>query len=143
LVATLVFFVAFYLLTFRVTTRHLFALHGAMTFSRYLSLTPSLLLLVMTNGLQEEMLFRALFLRKLISIFGFWTANVIQAIVFTVAHVGIGYTVNSILFLIVFVFPLGLFCGFLMRRTDSVLAPTIFHAAADLPIYLSFLSFVT
>jgi membrane protease YdiL (CAAX protease family) len=89
------------------------------------------------------MLFRALFLRKLISIFGFWTANVIQAIVFTVAHVGIGYTANAILFLIVFVFPLGLFCGFLMRRTDSVLAPTIFHAASDLPIYLSFLSFVT
>jgi membrane protease YdiL (CAAX protease family) len=63
--------------------------------------------------------------------------------VFTVAHVGISYTPNALLFLVVFVFPLGLFGGYLMRRTDSALAPVIFHAGADLPIYLSFLSFVT
>lgn len=48
-----------------------------------------------------------------------------------------------LLFLIVFVFPLGLFGGYLMRKTDSVLAPAIFHAGADIPIYLSFLTFVT
>jgi hypothetical protein len=143
LFATLVFFVGFYLVTFRVTTRHLFAVHGAMTFSRYLSLTLPLLLMVISNGLQEEVLFRALFLKKFISIFGFWTANIIQAAVFTIAHIGISYTANTILFLILFVFPLGFFCGYLMRRTDSVVAPAIFHAGADLPIYLSFLSFVT
>ncbi|HXQ11612.1 MAG TPA: CPBP family intramembrane glutamic endopeptidase [Caulobacteraceae bacterium] len=140
--AALVFFLAMYLLTPRAAA-HRFPVHGAVTISRYVSLTPPLLLMVITNGFQEEILFRALFLRKFISIFGFWTANVIQALVFTIAHVGISYTTNVILFLILFVFPLGLFCGYLMRRTDSVLAPAIFHAGADIPIYLSFLSFVT
>lgn len=141
--AALVFFVVLYLLTMRVAARHFFPLHGAMTFSRYLSLSPPLLLMAITNGLQEELLFRALFLRKLISELGFWTANIVQAIVFTVAHIGISYTPNALMFMALFVFPIGLFCGFLMRRTDSVLAPTLFHAGADLPIYLSFLSFVT
>jgi membrane protease YdiL (CAAX protease family) len=143
LAAAVVFFIALYLLTLRTTARHFFPMHGAMPIGRYLSLTPALLLMVITNGLQEELLFRALFLRKFISVFGFWTANVIQAIVFTVAHIGISYTPNALLFLVVFVFPLGLFGGYLMRRTDSVLAPVTFHAGADLPIYLSFLSFVT
>ncbi|HLI65995.1 MAG TPA: CPBP family intramembrane glutamic endopeptidase [Caulobacteraceae bacterium] len=142
LAAALVFFAALYLLTLRVAARHVFPLHGAMPVGRFLSLSPALLLMVLTNGLQEELLFRALFLRKLISELGFWTANIVQAMVFTVAHVGISYTPNALLFMVLFVAPLGLFGGFLMRRTDSVIAPTIFHAAADLPIYLSFLSFV-
>lgn len=142
LAAALVFFFAAYLLTPRAAA-HRFPVHGVVTISRYLSLSPSLLLMVISNGFQEEILFRALFLRKLISLFGFWTANVIQAIVFTVAHLGISYTANVMLFLVVFVFPLGLFGGYLMRKTDSVLAPAIFHAGADIPIYLSFLSFVT
>jgi hypothetical protein len=143
LAAAVVFFAVLYLLTLRATARHFFPMHGAMPIGRYLSLTPALLLMVITNGIQEELLFRALFLRKFIATFGFWTANVIQGLVFTVAHIGISYTPNAILFLVVFVFPLGLFGGYLMRRTDSVLAPVTFHAGADLPIYLSFLSFVS
>jgi membrane protease YdiL (CAAX protease family) len=43
----------------------------------------------------------------------------------------------------VFLFPVGLIAGFLMRRSDSVLAPAIFHVGADLPIYLAFLTFVS
>ncbi|HXQ17168.1 MAG TPA: CPBP family intramembrane glutamic endopeptidase, partial [Caulobacteraceae bacterium] len=120
-------FLVFYLITFRVTARHWFPINGSMTVGRYLSLTPPLLLMVLTNGLQEEFLFRALFLRKYTALLGPHTANLIQAIVFTIAHVGVTYTPNALLFLIVFVFPLGLFMGYLMRRTDSVIAPVIFH----------------
>ena len=40
-------------------------------------------------------------------------------------------------------FPLGLAAGYLMRTTESVLTPAIFHGALDIAIYLVFLSYVS
>ena len=53
------------------------------------------------------------------------------------------YTPNAILFILVSVFPLGLIGGYLMRRSGSVVAPAIFHAGVDIPIYLAFLTYVS
>jgi len=143
LIFSFVAFCALYLLTLRATSRHLFPIHGDLTIGRYLDLTPPLLLMVVTNGFQEEFLFRGLFLRKYTSLFGPNFANLLQAVLFTVAHAGVTYTPNALIFLFLFVFPLGLFTGYLMRKTDSVLAPAVFHAGVDIPIYLAFLTFVT
>jgi membrane protease YdiL (CAAX protease family) len=43
----------------------------------------------------------------------------------------------------VLAFLLGLFAGYLMRTTNSVLVPGIFHGAVDTAIYLAFLTYAT
>lgn len=110
---------------------------------RVLALTPALLVLVLSNGLQEELLFRGLFLQNYVGLFGLHAAVVLQAIVFGVAHVGVTYSPVALLFALAFALPLGLICGYLMHASDGILAPTVFHAGADIPIYLAFLSAVS
>jgi membrane protease YdiL (CAAX protease family) len=63
--------------------------------------------------------------------------------VFAVAHVGVTYTPIGLVFLFVIVFPLGLLAGFLMRATNSVLVPAIFHGALDMATYLPFLTYAS
>jgi membrane protease YdiL (CAAX protease family) len=75
-------------------------------------------------------------------LFGAGLANVVQAAVFTFAHLGITYTSSTALFLVVAVLPLGLLAGYLMRTTNSIVVPCIVHAALDVPIYLVYLSSV-
>ena len=75
--------------------------------------------------------------------FGKHTSNLLQAVIFTIAHAGITYTPIALIFLIVIVFPLGLITGYLMRTTRGIVAPMILHAGTDIPIYLAFLSYVS
>jgi membrane protease YdiL (CAAX protease family) len=121
----------------------LFPVRDVLALHRFLALTPALLVLSISNGFQEELLFRGLFLQKYLAVFGKHAANLLQAVIFTIAHAGITYTPTALLFLIVIVFPLGLITGYLMRTTRSILAPMIFHAGTDIPIYLAFLSYVS
>jgi len=116
--------------------------NGTMTLHRYLTLAPALLVLVFSNGFQEEFLFRGLFLQRYNAFFGPYLANVLQALVFAFAHVGITYTPSALVFILIAVFPLGLLAGYLMRSSDGVVAPAILHAGLDIPIYLAFLTFV-
>lgn len=118
-------------------------IQGTMTLDRYLALTPALLVMVLSNGLQEELLFRGLFLQRFVAFFGVPAAYIAQALVFSFAHAGVTYTPSALLFIVVSVFPLGLIAAYLMRRSDGLLAPVIFHAAVDIPIYLAFLTFVS
>jgi membrane protease YdiL (CAAX protease family) len=136
-------FVLFFVVTGVVPLHRLFPTHGDVSMSRYLALMPALVVLVVSNGFQEEFLFRGLFLERYNALFGAVGANVVQALVFAVAHAGVSYTPITLIFLAVFVFPLGLLCGYLMRSSDGVVAPALFHAGADLPIYLAFLTFVS
>jgi len=105
-----------------------------------LSLAPALLLVAISNGFEEEVLFRGLFLQKYTALFGARLANLVQALVFTFAHLGITYSSSTTVFLVLAVFPLAIATGYLMRKTNSVLVPSIVHAALDVPIYLIFLT---
>lgn len=136
-------FAVFFILTGVVPLHRLFPTHGDMSISRYLTLMPALLVLVVTNGFQEEFLFRGLFVQRYNAVLGAVGANIVQALVFAAAHAGVTYTPITLIFLAAFVFPLGLLCGYLMRSSDGVVAPALFHAGADLPIYLAFLTFVS
>ncbi|MGN6812163.1 MAG: lysostaphin resistance A-like protein [Thermomicrobiales bacterium] len=148
LIFALVFFVGFYVylatLTLRPDSpaRRLLPTNGSLSLAHLLALTPALLVVALSNGFEEEVLFRGLFLQKYQALFGFGVANVLQAAVFAVAHIGISYTPTALFFIIVLVFPLGLVAGYLMRATNGVVVPAIFHAALDLAIYLAFLSYV-
>ncbi len=116
---------------------------GTLTLGRFLVLTPALLVVSFSNAFEEEFLFRGLFLQKYGVFFGPRIANVLQAIVFASAHVGVTYTPNFLLFVVLLIVPLGLFGGYLMRATNSVITPGIFHGALDMGIYLAFLSYAT
>ncbi|HLZ30184.1 MAG TPA: CPBP family intramembrane glutamic endopeptidase [Chloroflexota bacterium] len=113
-----------------------------LTFQRVLALTPALLVMALSNGFQEELLFRGLFLQRYTPFFGPGLANVLQAAVFTVAHVNVSYTPMLLVFLVAVVFPLGLLGGFLMRASRGVVVPSILHGAFDIQIYLGFLASV-
>jgi membrane protease YdiL (CAAX protease family) len=137
-------FLAFYVLTFRLLQHSSFLpVHGAMDLSRYLRLTPALLLVAGTNAFLEELLFRGLLMSKLNIAFGPLLATFLQAVVFASWHVGITYTPFVLIFIAVDVFPLGLFAGYLTRSSGSIVPSWLFHAGADLAIYLGFLSYIS
>jgi membrane protease YdiL (CAAX protease family) len=146
-VFAIVFFVVFYVFLASLPLRpdspahRLLPESSTLTLGRFLALTPALLLVSLCNGFEEEILFRGLFLQKYEVFFGARIANVVQALVFAAAHVGVTYTPNFLLFAVLLIFPLGLFGGYLMRRTKSVIIPGIFHGALDMGIYLAFLSY--
>jgi len=149
LVFAVVFFVLFYFLLATLPLRpdspaqRLLPQSGTLTLGRFLVLTPALLVVSFSNAFEEEFLFRGLFLQKYGVFFGPRIGNVLQAMVFASAHVGVTYTPNFLLFVVLLIVPLGLFGGYLMRATNSVITPGIFHGAVDMGIYLAFLSYAT
>lgn len=140
---SIIVFVLIYLLMATGHTSRFIPTNRTLTLDRFLTLTPPLLALVISNGFQEEILFRGLFLQKYTIFFSPRVSIILQAIVFSIAHLGITYTPSALIFIILFVFPLGLFTGYLMRATKGVTTPAIFHAGVDIPIYLAFLSYVS
>ena len=149
LAVAIIFFIAFYLFVATLPLRpdspahRLLPTNSTLTFDRFLALTPALLVMVISNGFEEELLFRGLFLPKYNAIFGIGLSNVLQAMIFSVAHVGVTYTPSALLFIVAAVFPLGLAAGYLMRATNGIVVPAIFHAGLDVAIYIAFLSYVT
>ena len=148
-VFAIVFFVVFYVFLASLPLRpdspahRLLPESSTLTLGRFLALTPALLLVSFSNGFEEEILFRGLFLQEYEVFFGARIANVLQALVFAAAHEGVTFTPNFLLFAVLLIFPLGLFGGYLMRRTNSVITPGIFHAAVDMGIYLALLSYAS
>jgi uncharacterized protein len=137
-------FVAFYVLTYRVLSHTRFMpFNGSISFSRYLGLTPALLAAVAANGFLEELMFRGLLMSKLNIAFGPYLSTFVQAVIFASWHVGVSYTSSVLVFIVFVVFPLGLIGGYLTRSSGSILPSSIFHAGADMPIYLGFLSYVS
>ncbi|GAP59754.1 hypothetical protein AHiyo1_31170 [Arthrobacter sp. Hiyo1] len=135
--------IAFYVLTFGVLSHSRFMpVHGAVDFGRYLSLTPALFVAAAANGFLEELTFRGLLMSRLNIAFGPYLATTIQAAVFASWHVGVTYTASGLVFIVLFAFPLGLIGGYLTRSSGSIIPSTLFHAGADIPIYLGFLSYV-
>src|SRR5439155_7764954 len=90
-------------------------------------------------GLREEFWFRGLFLKKYGRFLGPLSSNVLQATVFASFHLQVQYTQFLLVFL-GFTFVLGLWLGYLMKESGNILGPAIFHAGADIPIYLVFLT---
>ena len=143
------FFVVFYVFTATIPLRpgsfaeRLLPTNGALTVAQFIALSPALIVMSLTNGLEEELLFRGLFLQRYTWLFGAVVANLLQALVFAFAHLGVSYTPSALVFVGLVVFPLGLAAGYLMRATNSILTPLIFHGALDMAIYLTFLTYVS
>ncbi len=135
-------FLAFFVLAARGRTEMFFPTHNVVTLSRFLALTPALVILVLCNGLREELWFRGLFLKKYERFLGPLPSNVLAALIFTSFHVQVQYALHLLPFL-GYALILGLSMGYLMQKSGSVLAPAIFHAGSDIPIFLVYLSYVS
>jgi len=112
---------------------------GDLSLERVLPWIPWILLFVLANSINEELLFRGLFLQKLEPLLGAFPANLCMAIPFAVLHIGIDYSRNTLL-LLALLLPLGLLLGYVMQKTRSILAPWLIHASMDIAVVLSLFS---
>jgi len=108
------------------------------TFRRLL---PAILVFIIANAFMEELWFRALFLRPLVSLIGPIAAIGLTAAIFALAHIGVSYMSKDerVRFLIT-LFPLGLVWAACVHFTDSLIASTLFHAGADLMVVNGFIA---
>jgi membrane protease YdiL (CAAX protease family) len=112
---------------------------GDLSLQKVLPWIPWILLFVLANSINEELLFRGLFLQKLEPFLGAFPANLCMAIPFAMHHIGVDYSRNTLL-LLALLLPLGLLLGYVMQKTRSVLAPWLIHASMDIAVVLSLFS---
>ncbi len=136
LVVSIISFLGFYVFTGLGLAQGLFPNNG-ITLSRFIALTPALLVLVLSNGIREELWFRGIFLKKYGKFLRPLPSNMLAAIIFTSFHIQVQYT-RSLLPFLGITLILGLWLGYLMQRSGNIVAPGIFHAGSDIPIYLAF-----
>ncbi len=111
---------------------------------RVISWSPWILVIVVCNGMREELLYRGLFLKKYMSVFGPGISNLLQALIFSLSHTVAGrgsvpYTSFTVAFVLI-TFLLGIILGYLMRKTDGIVGPILFHAGSDIPVFLGIIS---
>ena len=112
---------------------------GDLSLQRILPWVPWILLFVLANSINEELLFRGLFLQKLEPFLGAFPANLCMAIPFAMLHIGVDYSRNTLL-LLALLLPLGLLLGYVMQKTRGILAPWLIHASMDIAVVLSLFS---
>ncbi len=100
------------------------------------SWAPWILIFVAGNALNEELLFRGLFLKKYEPFTGRFFSNLVIAIPFALHHSGVSYSPGTLMFLAMLI-PLALAWGFLMQKTDNIWGSVLFHAGTDIPVVLS------
>lgn len=100
---------------------------------------PWIALFVLANSFNEELLFRGLFLRKLEPLLGAFPANLCMAIPFVALHYGVDYSQNLAL-LMSLLLPLGLALGYVMQKTNSIIASWLIHASFDIAVVLALFS---
>ena len=107
--------------------------------AKTLQWAPSILIIVLANAANEELLFRGLFLRKLEPFYGKLLSNLLIVLIFTGLHLGVTYTRDQALFLVV-VMLLAFAWGAVMQKTDSLWGSILFHAGTDIPVFLAIFS---
>jgi len=117
----------------------LFFAGAPVTLAQVLQWAPWILIAVFSNAVNEELLFRGLFLRKLEPFYGKALSNVLVVLVFTGLHLGVTYARDQLLFLAVVV-PLALAWGAIMQKTEGIWGSILFHAGMDIPVFLSIFS---
>ena len=95
------------------------------------------LVIALANGTLEEVTFRGALMGWGSRALGPLGANVLQAVVFGVVHVGDDFTGNPLPVMLA-VGVGGLIAGVIAQRTRSLLLPIAVHAAFDLPLYYAF-----
>ena len=97
---------------------------------KLLSLSPWILLFVLSNGFMEELLFRGLFLKRYEPFLGKGLSNLLTAVVFTIMHTQVTYAPEMLQFLLI-ALTLSLVWGYMIQKTESLWGAVLFHAAGD------------
>jgi membrane protease YdiL (CAAX protease family) len=94
------------------------------------------------NSLAEEMWVRALFLKKLVALIGGAGAILLTSTWFAALHfLSVAYLPAAVVpIFVINTFTLGLACGILMLKTDSLWGAFLVHAAADLFLFIATLA---
>jgi membrane protease YdiL (CAAX protease family) len=95
------------------------------------------LVVALANGTLEEVAFRGALMGWGSRALGPFAANVLQAVVFGVVHVGSDFTGNPVPVMLA-VGAGGFIAGVIALRTRSLLLPIAVHAAFDLPLAYAF-----
>ena len=101
----------------------------------FLKSSPWLFIFCFSNAFMEELIFRGIFLKEFEIFIGKRFANLVLAIVFTAAHIKVTYTPDLVIFLSV-LFVSALIWGYLIQKTESLVASILFHAGADVLIFV-------
>lgn len=91
------------------------------------------LLNAMFTALGEEILFRGYIQNRLMKWLGDKKGLIITTLIFVCSHTAQRMIMNNmnitgVIISLVWIFPIGLFCGYLFLKCKNVAAPTIFHA---------------
>jgi len=95
------------------------------------------------NGFMEELWLRGIFLKRFEPVLGISGSVLLTSMVFALMHGGAVYLVPVALpFMVANTFTLGLGCGYLMMKSDSIWGATLIHAAADFFLSIAVLASV-
>jgi membrane protease YdiL (CAAX protease family) len=93
------------------------------------------------NGFMEELWLRGIFLRRFEPVLGVGGSVLVTSIVFALMHGGTTYLMPiAIPFMVANTLTMGLACGYLMMKTDSIWGATLIHTAADLFLFIAMLA---
>jgi len=95
-----------------------------------------------SNSILEELWIRGLFLKKLVPLIGVGGTVLLTSMTFAALHfLGLAYLPASVVPIFVAnTFTMGLACGILMLKTDSIWGAFLIHAAADLFLWIATLA---
>jgi membrane protease YdiL (CAAX protease family) len=93
------------------------------------------------NGFMEELWIRGIFLKRLQPFLGIGGSVLLTSIVFSLMHGGALYlTPVAIPFMVANTLTMGLACGYLMMKTDSIWGAMLIHAGADFFLFIAMLA---
>jgi membrane protease YdiL (CAAX protease family) len=124
-----------------VTSAFLFFAVRFTSMDRLIAATLWGLVFSFANGFLEELWLRAIFLKRLEPFLGIGASVLLTSIVFSAIHAGSTYlTPIAMPFMLANTLALGLGCGYLMMKSDSIWGPTLIHAAADFFLFIALLA---
>lgn len=93
------------------------------------------------NGFMEEFWLRAIFLKRFAPLLGINGAVWLTSLIFAGMH-GFAFYFNplGLIFYVVNTLALGLACGYLMMKTDTIWGAVVIHAASDFFLFLAVLA---
>ncbi|MGE5124121.1 MAG: CPBP family intramembrane glutamic endopeptidase, partial [Acidobacteriaceae bacterium] len=96
----------------------------------------------LSNSLLEELWIRGIMLKKLVPLIGAAGAVLLTSITFGTLHfLGVAYLPATVIpIFVINTFAMGIACGILMVKTDSIWGAYLIHAAADLFLFIATLA---
>ncbi len=98
-------------------------------------LIPASIVMVLASGFAEEFIFRGILLTRTVKVLGGAAGLVFVSLLFAAMHIGfVRDALTS--FDILFVFVVGMYFGYVVMKTESLLGVVLAHGFANVALYL-------